>query len=1004
MVDASSKLQDRINVDDSLATASSRNPRKRKWISLRLFLSLVAVVSLVNLNWPTSYELHAGVQAGQATHLFYSRQLIDSNTPTTAIIGGFPKRYIYAVDLHSDVPEHRQWFSLRALLVDLVLCGSVVGMLIYQAFQMRVPQRRRLNLLDLIIVTSILALFTAWSVERKAVFQFNEKWARSTDSIAKYGTTRIWIGKSLVTSWPLSTSWFNYTYTNAEERIECHRSETYQSILKAVQNPLVERICVIGREAKAPYSVASTLPTASNGLQNTGAQEFTKQGLSFPLLRTLELSNCIIDAELLHWIKRHESLRALRFVHCEIKEIPQDFFQSLPNLVQFENHYSKSEIDLDWSSINECQNLRLLGVCYSTFETIRKVLPGHPSLREIVVWNNYEEFSLPTSPANSGTFERLDNLFGDVQVEFLGSMTNEYFLELSNLPNLEALSLAYDDDLSLQLDELPRLRHIRTWSAHYNFFESNVEDAWIMCSSSKITNCPVLKMNGDLVFRPDSVHRLETIRPGDNLRLLSESRLNFPPSASESESQLSLIDRAKQIEKRMIEFLDRLPDRVLGGGLEIDAPDFERLASKLPLGLQQISLTWQEPPSEITESNSHDSDKKERMVNTNWLPLSREQLASVEAYDSNAPLTEAMVHRLLDEASKLTTLSVNIDAPQLVIRDRPNLTDVCFHSINGEIPPVTCSLGLNFTDVLINLNVEQRPCQLQFLNCPKLREIRSGAVPEGVLELVNLPSLSYCSPLEWRYEEDLKISCLGSTQIESAAFEFEVLCGTLEENCRGWNLLTEVELKGNFAESDIRDFVQQHCKTLKRITFRERRFDLNLTRHLQELGIQRVRWSDGQIDAASFAKLQATNSMEGCWFTSIVLPTEGDLIANNLIDDSHIQIDKFVLQGTTIDDDAAQWIAKNVDAREMDVRQFEGEVAALLPCVAGDNCKLYVSAMQMLDPNLVNAINKYPNLIVNVAREKSQETDWNDLNRIREFLRGSPEEVFDESNTSKTEK
>ncbi len=1007
------KLGNAMNdIDRELPRHSPSNPvaqttvtplRLRSFITLRMALSIVAVISLANWNWPTIYELNAGVQAGQATYLFYTRPQIDSNTPTTALIGGFPKRYFYAVDLHAETPEHRQWFSLTVLLIDLILCGSVMGLLLYKAWQVRMPSSRKIGLLDLIIVTSLLAMFTAWSAERKAVFQFNENWARSTDSVAKYGTTRIWIGRNLVTSWPLPTSWFNYAYIDAEETVECQPSQTYQSILKTVKNPLVERICVNGSETNTPYSISEDKISTPSAMQNTGVQRITKQEPTFPLLRTLELSNCLVDAELLNWIKLHKSLRALRFVHCNIKEIPQDFFRSLPNLTQFENHSDDSGSELNFRSVSESENLQLLGVCYSTFDEIRNSLPGHPSLREIVVSANHESFSLPTSPANSDADERVDDPFRVGQIEYPGSMTNEYFLELSNLPNLETLSLAYDDDLSLQLDELPSLRHIRTWSAQDNFFETNVEDAWITCSSSKITNCPVLKMNGDLVFRPDSVHRLETIRPGDSLRLRSDSRLNFPTSDSESESQLSLIDRANQIEKRMIEFLDRLPDRVLGGGLEIDAPDVERLASELPLGLQQIGLTWQEPPSEIIESKSRDSDIKERMVNTNWLPLSREQLASVEAYDSNAPLTEALVHRLLDEASKLTTLSVNIDAPQLVIRDRPNLTQVCFYSINGEIPPSSCSLGLSFTDVLINLNVEQRPSQLQFLNCPKLREIHSGAVPEGELELVNLPSLSYCSPLEWLYKEDFKISCLGSTQIKSAAFDNEELCGTLEGNCRGWNLLTEVELKGNFAERDIRDFVQQHRETLKTITFQERRFDPNLTRDLYELGIHKVRWSGGQIDAASFTKLQATNSMEGCWFTSVVMSTEGDLIANNLIDESQIQIDKFILEGSTIDDDAAQWIAEHVDARELDVRQFEGEIAALLPCLAGDNCKLYVSDIQMLDPNLANAINKYPNLKINVAREKNKETDWDNLGPFREYLLSSPEEVFDEWNTSKME-
>ncbi len=1003
MVDAPSKLQDRINVADSLATASSRNPRKRKWISLRLFLSLVAVVSLVNLNWPTSYELHAGVQAGQATHLFYSRQLIDSNTPTTAVIGGFPKRYIYAVNLHSDVPEHRQWFSLRALLVDLVLCGSVFGMLIYQAFQMRVPQRRRLNLLDLIIVTSILALFTAWSVERKAVFQFNENWAKSTDSIAKYGTTRIWIGKSLVTSWPLSTSWFNYTYIDAEETVECQPSQTYQSILKTVKNPLVERICVNGSETKTPYSISVDKISTPSALQNTGVQRITKQKPSFPLLRTLEISNCLVDAELLNWIKLHKSLRALRFVHCDIKEIPQDFFRSLSNLTQFENHSDDSGSELNFRSVSESLNLQLLGVGYSTFDKIRDSLPGHPSLREIVVSANHESFSLPTSPANLKPSNGLtEDLFGNVEVEFLSQPTDGTIVELSRLPNLEMISLSYFDDLSLTLDSLPRVRRVISWSPDHDFGTTMEDDTWIRCLNSKITNCPRLEWKADLQFFPNSKHIVETIREADYLMLRSASSEEYPTVALQSDSQ-SETERINQIEKRIIEFLDRLPSRVEGGGLEIDVPQIHHVTPSIPNGLQEIRLRWQTVYGDDIESDSNVSDRYFPKPEDDWLPLSCEQLASVEAFDTNAPLTEDCVQRILHDAPNLRTISANLDAPQLMIRDRPNLTEVSFYSINGEMRRPSCSLGYNFSDYLIISNVERRPCQLQFLNCPNLRAIWGAVMPEGMIELSNLPSLANFSPIEYGYDEDFAISVLGPTQLDSAVFEYGKLCGTLEENCRGWNMLKEVELKGNFANDDICNFVSQYRTTLKNVTLRDKRYDPALARDLKSLCMAKVRWIGGQIDAASFAKLQSTDSFEGYWFTSVVMPTQEDLSAIDLKYGSKIQTAKFVIGRYSIDDDAAQWIADHVDTHELDVSQFDGDIELLLPCLWDDNCQLHVCPIQMSESAVSKAMKKYPRLRVTVANKPDKVAGPNNLSSLRDMLLRSISDDADELNTSSNE-
>ena len=987
-----------------LVTQPSVTPlRLRSFINLRMALTIVAVISLTNWNWPTIYELNAGMQAGQATYLFYTRPQFDSNTPTTALIGGFPKRYFYAVNLHSETPEHRQWFSLTALLIDLILCGNVMGLLLYKARQVRMPSSRKIGLLDLIIVTSLLAMFTAWSAERKAVFQFNENWARSTDSVAKYGTTRIWIGKNLVTSWPLPTSWFNYAYIDAEKTVECQPSQTYQSILKTVKNPLVERICVNGSETNTPYSISEDNISRPSALQNTGVQRITKQEPSFPLLRTLELSNCLVDAELLNWIKLHKSLRALRFVHCDIKEFPQDFFRSLPKLTQFENHSDDSGSELNFGSVSESENLQLLGVCYSTFNKIRNSLPGHPSLREIVVSANYESFSLPTSPANLKPSKGLAaDLFGPVQVEFLSQPTDGTIVELSRLPNLEMISLSYFDDFSLTLDSLPRVRRVISWSPDHEFGATVEDDSWIGCLNSKITNCRRLEWKADLQFLPNSKHIVETIRQADHLVLRSASSLQYQTVALQSDSQ-SETERINQIEKLIIEFLDRLPARVEGGGLEINVPQIHHVTPSIPNGLQEITLTWQRVYGDDIESDSNVSDKYFQKPEDGWLPLSSEQLASVEAFDTNAPLTEVCVQRILDDAPYLRTISANLDAPQLIIRDHPNITDVCFYSINGEMRRPSCLLGYNLSNDPSLFDVERRPCQLQFLNCPNLREIWGAVMPEGMMELSNVPSLAYFSPIEYGYDEDFAISISGPTQLDSAVFEYGKLCGTLEENCRGWNMLEDVELKGNFTNNDICNFVSQYRTTLKNVTLRDKRYDPALARDLKSSCMAKVRWIDCQIDAANFAKLHSIGSFEGHWFTSVVMPTQEDLSAIDLKYGSKIQTAKFVIGRYSIDDDAAQWIADHVDTHELDVSQFDGDIELLLPCLSDDNCRLHVCPIQMSESGMSNAMKKYPKLRITVANNPDNAAGPNSLSSLRAMLLNSISDEADESNTSSTE-
>ncbi len=744
------------NDDFATTNSDSNHPAytKKKWWRIASFRLLVAVfvfASLVNLNWPTSNELNAGWQAGQATHFFHTKPEIESCENITAIIGGFPKRYIYGIKQQTETTEYRQWFSLQALIIDVVICGIVIAMVVYQSWLTRSHGQRRLSLLDIAVVMSLLALFSAWSVERKAVFQFNDGWAKVTDSVPQYGTTRIWIANSLVTSWPLPTNWLNYSYIDAEETIKCSTTHASHTLRTRVKNPFVERICVLGQETASRSEKWSTLnnPPDRDHLKLSPDPAFREK--VFPLLRTLELTNCWVDVDLLEWIKLHPSLRALRFTNCNIDPIPNDFFQSLPNLSQFENYSQRQRTTVEFSRVIDCRDLQLLGLNDSAFTQIAEQLRGHASLREIAISADQAAVSSPTSPANilrqangmSGEWSGGYSLDDDVQYFPASNPNGDAFsrIELSHLPRLEVLSLDFFSNLSITMDSLPLIQKVAIWKPSDRFFELSDDATGISCIRSSITNCPNLKWNARLDFGPSSVHRVDTIRSGDDLSLCM-TRLDYEGSRK-LDSQYS-----SEVIARLDEFLARLPKHVDGGKLSLFGDRIEILTPKLPTGLQGLTLQWaQDNQGEIDQDpfgvNAPQAPTAASVSSQlNWPPLSAEQLASLESFESNAVLSSESVDRILNLAPNLMKLCVNIDTPQLVIRDRPNLMEIRFYSINGALPQTQLRRGW------VSLRphfAEPYPCQMQFINCPSLQAIGISAMEQGTIDMIDLPSLSTSS-------------------------------------------------------------------------------------------------------------------------------------------------------------------------------------------------------------------------------------------------------------------
>jgi hypothetical protein len=295
------------------------------------------------------------------------------------------------------------------------------------------------------------------------------------------------------------------------------------------------------------------------------------------------------------------------------------------------------------------------------------------------------------------------------------------------------------------------------------------------------------------------------------------------------------------------------------------------------------------------------------------------------------------------------------------------LKEIYIHSVNG-VHPAMAAWGSIPQWSLPHRSENANPCQMQFINCPQLEVLDISAMGQVTIELINLPSLSSSPAVSSPNGLNAAISIIGPTRLETAYFEFGKLCGTIADNSRGSRLLSDVMLGGNFSANEIIAFVKQHRDTLRKLRIVTRKFDPLIQEYCQSLTDLELTWVNGTIDAASYAKLHADKKLNGNEFLTVIAPSKEDVAANYIQEAQKIQIDKFVVSNMLIDDEAAQWLADNVQARELEVRRYGGDIEMLLPVVATDGCRLYISKKQYLDPFLRSTLEKYPKLIISLVK------------------------------------
>ncbi len=890
-----------------------------QWRSLvfrwRTLIVLPLIAFLVQLNFPTKYELLVGTG-------FMGMPATSSTTLTVDVscrAAGFPKTYFYSIqDSNSDRPT-ATWFSPWVLISDVALSLLVVVILLVR-YMSRVSGRRiQIGLADICALTLCVAMIVAWLNERK-VLSNHPAVSMTKSPTFVLSKSRVWQATQLFTSFVAAESRFNLFHVVGDVEME---QPTANSLVGTLSNPLIERIAISDapradrplHSVERPQSASKkTDPLKANPLSG-----LTRVKHRLPMLRVVELDLCDVDAQILEWIKSKNNLEILSIRNSNIGEISADFFSSLPNLkvVDLRNSVFDEGTILRFA---DCPRLEKLVIDVDSFTNdVADSLASHPGLKDIE----------------------------------LSGATKDFQIDLHDLPKLERLSIPFFcEKRSVILRNLRELTNV-------GYFENDVlkRNPWIqpflgriggtpieglILHNSTIANCPKLRFSFSLDFRDSNQHSIDALHSDDSIQALFDEA--FDPNKGSNVSQ-----RDKELtDKNFDRFLSGLPPIVEGGRLSVHSNIPSAILAKIPCGLQRIVL------GEGDLYNRHlyeDVDGQIDPMHIQKLPLDvlqDTQLRSCEEFSTSFVLSADDIERCFRVMPNLRIFSARWkDCTDLVIRDHLKIKQMTIEPEHST--PLDGPLK-----------------QLRVMNCPMLEQCQVWSDDVGFIGLYNLPRLQSINSNGTAIREIRGLSSLINFYADSSLF-----CGDLRSSLKASSQLSQLDVYGHFGFADLKGCIDDHRDSLRWVALRSREIESEMIDFIKANAA--IPWTveDCTIHVDHFLELLAFETGPAIHLCRPSLIGPSVKIEEEKIPVEQTRLIRLQLDGAKLDDASARWLAQHARTNHLELMGADCKAELLLPVLLQDDkatlewsdTRSLTLSTNLFSTEFIEALNAFPNRI-----------------------------------------